>query len=103
MDRSRQRNRFYPLDVVDKLEEDLVCILEVFHYPLKTSVENKAECFRQIYAPREVKLTAGVAVPKVEAWLAKKAADGRNNSCPPENAGVRSGKIRRLRCCPDVP
>lgn len=46
-----QRNGFYPLDVVDKLEE--------------------------------------ATMTKVEAYMAKKIAAGKNNGCTLENAGVR--------------
>ncbi|KAK4032259.1 hypothetical protein C8A01DRAFT_20647 [Parachaetomium inaequale] len=46
-----QRNGFYPLDVVDKLEE--------------------------------------ATMTKVEAYMAKKVAAGKNNGCTLENAGVR--------------
>ncbi|KAI1851561.1 hypothetical protein JX265_012357 [Neoarthrinium moseri] len=45
------RNGYYPLDVVDKLEE--------------------------------------ATMPKVEAWMSKKIATGKNNNCTLENAAVR--------------
>jgi tyrosinase len=48
---ARQRNGFYPLDVVDKLEE--------------------------------------ATMPKVEEYMAKKIAAGKNNGCTLETAGVR--------------
>ena len=47
----RQRNGFYPLDIVDKLEE--------------------------------------ATMPKIEEYMAKKIAAGKNNGCTLENAGVR--------------
>ncbi len=48
---ARQRNGFYPLDVVDKLEE--------------------------------------ATMTKVDAYMAKKIAAGKNNGCTLETAGVR--------------